>query len=430
MNLLILFVSLQVIRQALALWLRKLNRKWYLNSEYQKEACRTLDISEADFSKTLAYTTDKESFDRLSSSFQLILLLFFLSFGGFGLVETWALHLATISGCGTIGTGLFFFAMLGLLSLLTSLPWSYYSVFFIEEKHGFNRQSRAGFFSDMIKSLLVSAVMGGILLSVLFWLMETFGPWWWLLAWGFVVLFQLLTVLIYPTVLAPLFNQFTPLEDGGLKDQIMQLARKVGFRASGIFVMNASIRSTHGNAFFTGLFSEKRIVLFDTLKESMKNHELLAVLAHELGHFKLNHVRQSLLHSSLILGGSFYLLSLCLPVESFYQAFALQGVSPWGALLLFFLWFGLLADFVISPLQSWVSRKNEFAADAFACQQIGNGRDLSDALKKLRQKNQAMPLSHPFYSAVYHSHPPLVERIKALMQHDSAMSSEVTSGQS
>lgn len=416
MNLLWLFVMFQLTQFALESLLSSLNKKWYLNPDHQKDACETLDISEKDFEKTLSYTQEKGKFGTISSVFNMAIFLVFLIAGGFGWAESLAKQLSLQINTGSIGTGLIFFGILGLLSMLSSLPFSYYFTFHIEEAFGFNRQSKSGFIIDLLKNLVLGTIIGGILLSGLLWIMEAAGSYWWLLAWGFMTAFQFLMVFLYPIVLAPLFNKFSPLDEGPLKDEIFALAKKVEFKASGIFVMNASIRSTHGNAFFTGISSEKRIVLFDTLIEAMNIKELVAVLAHELGHFKLNHIRSSLIRSTLIMGLTFYGLSLCLPLKSFYLAFDLEGISNYGALLVFGLWYGLI-QFFITPFQTWISRKNEFEADAFAKSHVGNATDLSEALKKLRQKNHAMPLTHPWYSTVYHSHPPLMERIQALYKN-------------
>ena len=196
------------------------------------------------------------------------------------------------------------------------------------------------------------------------WLMERMGPSWWLWAWGVTTAFSLFAAWIYPTVLAPLFNKFTPLPDGELKDAILDLARRTGFRAGGISVMDASRRTAHGNAYFTGVFGQKRIVLFDTLLEAMGPREVVAVLAHELGHFKLHHVRWGMARGIATSGLVFYALSLCLPLEAFYSAFSLEKTA-YGALAVFGLWFGLVS-FLLQPLENALSRRHEFAADAFA----------------------------------------------------------------
>jgi STE24 endopeptidase len=256
-------------------------------------------------------------------------------------------------------------------------------------------------------------IFGGVLLSVLLAIMATTGDYWWILAWVALTLFSLVTAWLFPTFLAPLFNKFRPLEEGDLSVKIRELASAVKFPTSGVFVMDASTRSSHGNAYFTGIFGEKRIVLFDTLLSALRTDEIIAVLAHELGHFKLNHVRWSLIRGSLILGVGFFLMSLCLPIEAFYSAFGFDGISNYAALIVFSLWFGLF-NFFLQPLSSYISRKNEFAADRFASQFPGGGQNLREALLKLREQNHSVPVTHPWYSLYYYSHPPIVERLKLL----------------
>jgi STE24 endopeptidase len=243
--------------------------------------------------------------------------------------------------------------------------------------------------------------------------MEHGGVRWWVYAWAIVAGFTLLTLWLYPRVLAPLFNRFTPLPEGELREGIHALARRIGFRAGGIFVMDASRRTSHGNAYFTGVFREKRIVLFDTLLEALEPRHTLAVLAHELGHFKLHHVRWHLIRGIAFTGVLFYGLSRCVGLTPFYLAFGLAGASAYGALLVFGSWFGLV-DFFLQPLFNTISRRHEFAADGFAVAHHGSGRDLAEALLRLREKSRGMPVTHPLFSWMYHSHPPLLERLKAL----------------
>jgi STE24 endopeptidase len=242
--------------------------------------------------------------------------------------------------------------------------------------------------------------------------MERMGPSWWLWAWGVTTAFSLFAAWIYPTVLAPLFNRFTPLPEGELEDAILDLSRRTGFRAGGIFVMDASRRTAHGNAYFTGVFGQKRIVLFDTLLEAMGPREVVAVLAHELGHFKLHHVRWGMARGIAASGLVFFVLSRCLPLEPFYSAFSLERTSH-GALVVFGLWFGLVS-FLLQPIGNALSRHHEFAADAFALRAGATATELGGALRKLSEKSRLLPVTHPLYSAVYHSHPPLLERLRAM----------------
>jgi STE24 endopeptidase len=412
-SLLLVFVVLRLGQHIVERMLAHVNRAYYRDAGRQAQAQKALGISDEDLRRTLAYTEDKYRFSTLTGSIMLPVTMGFLIFGGFGLVERTARAAVEPLGGGAVVTGLCFFGALGLLGMLTGLPFEYYRTFVIEERHGFNRQTRRGFWLDRLKGLAIAAVLGGLLLSVLLWIMEAAGSLWWVWAWAAISIFSILTAWLYPTLLAPLFNKFSKIEDGELKRAIDGLAAKVGFRTSGVFVMDASKRSSHGNAYFTGVFGEKRIVLFDTLVQALTPAEVVAVLAHELGHFKLRHVRWALLRGIAVTGLAFWMLSLALPLSEFYQAFGLSGATNYGALVVFSLWFGVV-DFFLSPAGNWISRRNEFAADAFALKQVGGPRELAQALLKLREKSHAMPLTHPVYSSVYHSHPPLLERLQAM----------------
>lgn len=412
-QLLLIFLALRLIQHMLERGLAYANRSYYLDRSRQAAAQQALGIGDADMQRTVAYTEDKYRFATVSGAVMLPLTVLFLAFGGLGKIEQVATTASASLGGGSLLTGLFFFAVLGLLSSVVSLPFDYYRIFSIEQRHGFNRQTPRGFWLDRLKGLLLALLLGGLVLSGLLWIMESAGPRWWLWAWVAMSLFSVLTAWIYPTFLAPIFNKFSKIEDAELSQAIDALAAKVGFHTAGVFVMDASKRSSHGNAYFTGVFGKKRIVLFDTLVQSLKTSEVVAVLAHELGHFKLRHVRWALIRGVATTGLMFWLLSLALPRTEFYSSFALSGVSNYGALIVFSMWFGLI-DFYLAPASNWLSRRNEFAADAFAVQQVGGAEELARALLKLRETSHAMPLSHPLYSSVYHSHPPLLERLRAM----------------
>jgi STE24 endopeptidase len=410
--LLLLFVVLRLAQQCVESALAVVNRRYALEPRRLAEAGRALGIVDDDLAKAVAYSGDRYRFAQVHGWAEVVTGLAFIALGGLGLVELGARVVAAGPGLGTIATGLAFFGIIGLLSGVFELPFDLYSTFVIEERHGFNRQTLGGFVLDRIKGLALAVALGGPLLAAVLWIMERMGPSWWLWAWGVTTSFSVFAAWIYPTVLAPLFNKFTPLPDGELKEAILGLARRVGFRAGGIFVMDASRRTAHGNAYFTGLFRQKRIVLFDTLVEAMGAREVVAVLAHELGHFKLHHVRWAMIRSVAISGLVFYGLSLALPFEPFYAAFFLDQTS-YGALTVFSLWFGLLS-FLFQPLSNALSRRHEFAADAFALRHGATGAELASALLKLREKSRLLPLSHPLFSRVYHSHPPLLERLRAM----------------
>ena len=410
--LLLLFLLLRLAQQVVETALSRLNRRHALEPARLAEAGRALGIANEEMAKAIAYSGDRHRFGLVYGWVEVTVGLVFLAAGGLGWVEVGASRVAGALGSGPIVAGLCFFGILGTLGALLELPFDLYATFRIEEKHGFNRQTLRGFFLDRAKGTAIAVVLGGPVLAAVLWLIERMGPTWWLWAWGVTTAFSLFAAWIYPTVLAPLFNKFTPLPEGELKDAILDLARRTGFKAGGISVMDASRRTAHGNAYFTGVFGHKRIVLFDTLLEAMGPREVVAVLAHELGHFKLRHVRWGLLRGVATSGLVFYLLSLCLPLDAFYAAFAVERTS-YAALAVFGLWFGLVG-FLLQPLENALSRRHEFAADAFALRSGVAAAELGAALRKLSEKSRHLPVTHPLYSRVYHSHPPLLERLRAM----------------
>ncbi len=410
-TLLIAFILLRILQQVIESALAYLNIKYVSNPANQVEAKTYLSLSSESIEKSLAYAKDRFAFGQFSAWVQLAYTLIFLAVGGLGYVERFVLQ--SIPGEQPLLQGLAVFAILGALSFVAGIPFGYYHTFVIEERHGFNRQTKKGFWLDQAKGVGLGTVLGGLLLTVLLAIMERMGSSWWWIAWLAVFGFSLLTAWLYPTLLAPIFNKFSPLDEGDLKTEIFRLAQKIEFQAEGISIMDASTRSSHGNAYFTGVFGKKKIVLFDTLVKSMSLSEVVAVLAHELGHFKLHHVRWGLIRSFFTTGLMFYALSLCLPLLPFYESFGLVGVTNYGALIVFSMWFGLLG-FLLQPISSLISRRHEFQADAFALQNIEDQRALGDALLKLRETSHSMPITHPWYSAFYHSHPPLLERLKAM----------------
>lgn len=295
-----------------------------------------------------------------------------------------------------------------------SLPLSLWRTFRIEARFGFNRMTLGLFVADLLKSLVVSLLLGAPLVFVILFLMERAGEWWWVFAWLVWVGFTILVTWAWPTFIAPLFNKFTPLEDAELKQRTEALLQRCGFSSKGVFVMDGSRRSVHGNAYFTGVGRNKRIVFFDTLIERLHVAEIEAVLAHELGHFKLHHVRSRLLLSLAMGLAGLALLGALARWPTFYSALGVSSPAPHTALLLFM--FVLPAfTFFFTPLGAWWSRKHEFEADEFASQHA-DARQLADALVKLYRDNATTLTPDRLHSAFYDSHPPALVRIGRLQQ--------------
>lgn len=300
-----------------------------------------------------------------------------------------------------------------LLSAIT-LPFSLYRTFGIEARFGFNRMTPGLFVADLLKGLALLLVLGGPLVLVILFLMQRAGGLWWLYAWLVWIGVMLLATWAWPTLLAPLFNKFTPLADQALKQRTEALLERCGFSSQGIFVMDGSRRSVHGNAYFTGLGRNKRIVFFDTLIERLNGAEVEAVLAHELGHFRLHHVRRRLILTLALGLGGFALLGVLSAWPDFYRALGVTQPSGHAALLLFML---VLPSFTffITPLGAWWSRKHEFEADEFASR-FADARELAQALVKLYRDNATSLTPDPLHSAFYDSHPPALIRIARLRQ--------------
>ena len=309
--------------------------------------------------------------------------------------------------------GILYVLGLSLLFRLFSLPFSWYGQFVLEARYGFNKSTPRLFLSDLLKELLVTAVLFSLFLGAFFWFLDRTGPYWWLWAFFFIASFQLVMTLLYPLVIAPLFNKFTPLEEGPLKDRIGLLAEKLEFRIKGVFVMDGSKRSGHSNAYFTGLGGVKRIVLFDTLIKSLSAEEIAAVLAHEIGHEKKRHLYKMLILSFLLLLAGLLIVDVLYRFAPLYAAFGFsQAGAP--ALLVILAFCSGPFTFFLTPLASAFSRWHEYQADRFAAVEGGLGPELKSALLTLGKDNLTNLTPHPWYSFYHYSHPTLAERMKAL----------------
>jgi STE24 endopeptidase len=340
-----------------------------------------------------------------------VAILLALTFGG-GL--QWLHEVSAVWLGDGIPRGLLLIALVGLLLTLLDLPSDLYRNFVIEQRFGFNKLTPGLFFADLLKSLLVGALLILPLVAVILWLIRELGDHWWVYAWAVTVLYGWFAQLIAPTVIAPLFNKFSPLQDPELKTRVERLLERCGFKVKGLMVMDGSRRSAHGNAYFTGFGASKRIVFFDTLLARLHPAEVEAVLAHELGHFKLRHIVKRLLLSSTLSFGFFWVLHFLMEQSWFYGGLGVAAPSAAMALVLFMLALPPFT-FLLQPLGALYSRKHEFEADQYAAQNASAG-DLVSALIKLYRDNASTLTPDPLHSAFHDSHPPAAARIARLQK--------------
>jgi len=384
---------------------------WFLNTRNWSDVIpdEVKDIyDEEKYAKSQKYEREKYRFSLITSSFTFIVILLVLIFGGFGVLDTFWRGYSE----NAIVLALLFFGSITLIQTIISLPFSYYGTFVIEEKYGFNKMDIKTFILDTVKGLLLSAVIGGALLSLIVWIYTFVGPSFWIWAWGIMTLFTLFFMMFYSSLIVPLFNKQTPLEDGELKTAIEAFAQKVGFKLDNIYVIDGSKRSSKANAYFSGIGPKKRIVLFDTLIKDLSVDELVAVLAHEIGHYKRKHTLQMLVFSIIQTGVLLYIFSLALWVENISLALGAEsGSFHIGAIA-----FGILftpISLVLGVLSAVLSRKNEYEADAYA-KEFSSANNLSSALKKLSINNLSNLRPHPAYEFFYYSHPTVLKRLEAL----------------
>ncbi|WP_272700812.1 M48 family metallopeptidase [Desulfovibrio sp. Fe33] len=366
-------------------------------------------FDEKTYAESRAYTLESMKFSTVSETCNTVVLVAAILFGGFNLLDL----IARAADVGPIPTGLLFIGGLALIAGLIGLPFETYHTFILEKRFGFNTTTVSTFIMDRIKGIVLTALIGGALVAgILLFLRET-GSYAWLLCWGFAVILSLGLTYVAPTWILPLFNKFTPLEDGELRDKLEAFADKAGFELSGIFVMDGSKRSTKGNAFFTGFGKRRRIALFDTLIKEMSADEIVAVLAHEVGHAKLGHIKKGLALGILKTGVIFYLMSLFLESEGLFAAFGMEHQSLYAGLVFFVLLYTPLS-LALSIAANRLSRKHEFEADAFSARTTGRPDTLISALKKMSASHLSNPTPHPLTVWLEYSHPPVLARIKAL----------------
>ncbi len=403
------FIILLGVKTAFEIWLEWLNRRHVQEASGSVPEPFQDFIDPETYCKTIEYTLAKSRFGLLETFFDVALLLIIILSGFLpwlygGLID--------FLGNSLWAQGLSLLAISIILSL-PALPLEWWQQFRLEERFGFNKSTLRLWVTDKLKGLILGLVIGFPVLCVLLWLVGL--PVWWLWAFAVVFAFQLVMIVVYPMFIMPLFNKFEPLPEGGLRNRLMSLAKKTGFKAKAILVMDGSKRSGHSNAFFTGFGNFRRIVLFDTLMEQLEEDELEAVLAHEIGHYKLGHVSRMLAVSGLATLIGFRVLAALTESDWFYKGFGFtteQGLAP--ALLLFGLLSGLVTFWLHPAINFW-SRKHEYEADAFARDAVNSGQPMVRSLRKLHEKNLSNLTPHPAYSAFYYSHPTLLEREAAIV---------------
>ena len=364
---------------------------------------------EEKYARSQEYTRVNTRFAFFTTSFDFIVILVFILFGGFNFVD----QIIRGFGLSTLPSGLAFFGILFFASDLISTPFSLYQNFVIEEDFGFNKMTLKTFILDKLKGYLLTLALGGVFLTAILFFFEKTGEYGWLYAWGIIGLFMILIQPLFTLVIAPMFNKFIPLEKGELRTAIENYAQKVGFPLSRIDVMDGSKRSAKSNAYFSGFGKQKRIALFDTLLEKHSNDEMVAILAHEVGHYKKHHIKVGILISILHTGLLFWLLSIFIDNPGLFEAFQMKEISVYGGLTFFMILYSPV-ELVLSVIMNAVSRRNEFQADAYSAKTTEKSEHLISGLKNLSVSNLGNLTPHSLSVLLDHSHPPVLERITAL----------------
>ena len=408
----LVFAGFLTLNLLLKLWLA--NRQ--LSHIAQHRASVPLDFKEVieldDHQKAADYTSAKLRLGHWRLAIDASMLLVWTLLGGLAALDAWLIE---VTGAGMLQQLLLVMGFM-LVSGVVNLPVSYYQTFKVEQHFGFNNMTLGLWLGDLVKSSALGLVLGLPLVGAILWLMKSGGNQWWLMAWAMLVSYQLFVMWLAPNYIMPLFNKFQPLEDSQLQKRVDALMQRTGFKSDGFFVMDGSRRSAHANAYFTGLGKQKRVVFFDTLLKQLSPNELEAVLAHELGHAKLNHIPKSLIRSFAISLLGMAALGWLSTQMWFYTGLGVQphsASSNYALALLLFMLVVPLVTFITTPLSATKSRQYEFEADAFACAHA-SGQDLRQALLKLYQGNASTLTPDPLYVAFYHSHPPAAQRLGRL----------------
>ncbi len=404
-----LFLTLLILSTATELWLATRHLRYVVSRRRAVPQPFRGKIPLKAHRKAADYTVTRIRFDMIEALYGSALLIAWTVGGGLG----WLDNLWRATGWSPLALGTAFIVSVFMFGSVLELPFAVYRTFRIESRFGFNRITPMLFAADLLRKLLLLVIIGVPIAAAALWLMQATGAQWWLYVWLLWVVLSLIMIWAYPTWIAPLFNRFTPLKSASMRRRLQALLRRTGFRSRGIYVVDSSRRTTHGNAYFTGLGKAKRIVFFDTLLKTLNAREVEAVLAHELGHFKLAHVlKRVLLMFGFGLAG-LALLGWLATQAWFYQGLGLAYPSPHAALILFIM-IGPVFIFFLQPLVAWASRRHEYEADRFAAATT-SARALVSALVKLYRDNAATLTPDPVYSAFYDSHPPALRRITRLL---------------
>ncbi len=406
-----IFLAVFLLRSATQIYLNRLNISCLRRHGKTVPEILRDTLGPEKLKKISDYTAESENFGTITNLLnQGVFLAVLLS--GF---LPWLVRTISRWDYGLMGSGLIFFAVLSMMTHLLRIPFGLYETFVIEERYGFNVMNFKIWISDLLKSLVIATILGGLLLGLLLALVIYGGEAWWVWAWVGVGGFEFILLWLFPVLILPLFNKFDPIDNKGLEDRIGSLMGKVGIRPKGIFRIDASKRSKHTNAFFVGMGRTKRIVLYDTLLASHSEEEILAVLAHEAGHWKKKHILRMLVPLEILSFVSFYAVDKLLHWPLLYETFGFQEPVVYVGLFLVGAFFSLMGYFA-QPLESAISRKFEREADRFALELMGSGEPMRSALKRLAVDNLANLSPHPVYAWFYYSHPPLLERMERLSQ--------------
>lgn len=394
-------------------WLRILNLRY--GREYGTTVPAGFEgaIDGETLAKSSVYTLDRSRLELWESLFDNLLLILFLFVG---LLPVYDRFIAGLTE-SFILRGILFFLILTWAQAILELPFSYYGTFVVESQHGFNTTTRRLWLADQLKSQVIGSLLLAIISSAAFWLIQWSPQHWWLWVWAFMATFSIFMMFLSPYVIEPLFNKFEPVTEEGLEGDIAAMMARAGLAVGRVVQMDASRRSSHSNAYFTGIGKVKRIVLFDTLLKQMSHAEIVAVLAHEIGHWKLRHILKRIVVAELMLLVGAWLAFSAVQWPGLPAVLGLESASLPARLVIF----GFIASLVMfpaTPISSWFSRRDERAADSFACRMTGNPAALASALIKLSVENLSNLHPHPVYAGFYYSHPPTVERVRSLLAWD------------